>query len=72
MRQGEVALDDVQVGVADAAAANLNEDLTRSGDGFGEIAQVERARFSGTRILQQHGSHEGIVALRCSYSPRRD
>lgn len=60
--QGEVALDDVQVGVAYAAAVDMNDDFTGARDWLGEVTQVERAGLGGARFVQQQGSHEGIVA----------
>ena len=53
-RVGEVAVDDVEIGAADTAGLNLNEELSRAWDGDLEIDRLEFARAG---LHQRHRVH---------------
>ena len=50
---GQIAVDDVQVGAADAAGVDLDQDLLRPGNGFGDIDQLERLALG----FEDHRAH---------------
>ena len=50
---GEFAVDDVQVGAADAAGVDPDEHLLRAGRGDRDFLVLQRA----ARLLQDHGAH---------------
>ena len=57
---GKLSFDDVQVGTADTAGRNANENAAGSGFGDGKIVvNLERVRFDGSRMVQHTGNHAG-------------
>jgi hypothetical protein len=60
LRVGQLAVDDVQVGAADAAGAHLHDDLAGSGSRPGHFDQSQR--LAGP--LQAHGSHRRLLSAR--------
>src|SRR5262249_17494710 len=53
----EFAFDDMEVGAADAAGADANEDVARGGLGLGEGADLKRTCGDACRRIQDSGSH---------------
>ena len=53
LRLGEVAVEDVEVGAADAAGADLELDLAGTGGGVGQLSQPERLPLP----LEDHRPH---------------
>ena len=53
LRLGEVAVEDVEVGAADAAGMNRDLDLAGTGSGLGQLSQPERLPLP----LEDHRSH---------------
>jgi len=57
---GELTIDDVEIGAADAAAGDLDQDLPRGGLRVGQLAFDQRL----PRRFEDHGAHELIVSNR--------
>jgi hypothetical protein len=53
LRPRELAVDDMQVGAADAAGGHLEKDLPGTGLGSGQIGRPE----GGARCVEDHGAH---------------
>ena len=53
----QVALDHVQIGAADGAAADANPHLARPRLGHRQIGQFQRRRVDRSNSTQQHGFH---------------
>ena len=58
LRIGELAVEDVQVGTADAAGLDAQEHLARRGLGVGKVAEPERPAGR----VEDHRLHRTIVA----------
>lgn len=54
---GQVALDDVEIGPADAARRDGDEDLARARDGIGRLLEDERPRGDGRGTVQTERAH---------------
>jgi hypothetical protein len=53
LRVGQLAVDHVQVGAADAADVNLDEKLARAGRRLWQVRRPQRC----ARLLEDHRSH---------------
>ena len=67
-RVRQLAIDDMQVGAADAARVDLHQNLSRPGTRIGDAQAFERRVWS----LEDHRLHRAIIpARRWRWSPRR-
>jgi|SRR5215475_13614397 len=62
IRKHQVTLDDVQVGVAHAAAANTDANFSWSGLRFRDFGQPQWSLLRGSRLFQEHRAH-GVILV---------
>jgi hypothetical protein len=66
LRLGQVAVDDVEIGAADAAGEDANGDLARPGLRLWHVAQLERLALPG----EDHCPHIHSLARRSVRRPQ--
>ena len=61
VQRGEFAFDDMEVGAADSAGKDAEEDLALDGSGDGDVFDSQRAVCDGLRGGEDGGFHDEFI-----------